>query len=239
MGWATAYRVAMGACASVGLAVGTGGCGFFEDAVVKVSVVSLQVAPVSGNGPFTAALELSAHSAAGPVRCEATGGADVVYDQVVPPAATNQTITFEFQPKVPGPNKLVCWPRDGERYEGAKDAFFAVPIVTPAIRTDPSSSGSCTLPTTDTFTFSQVGAVQIASLGPGVVDHTSCTQSGSTTAWYLDGTYDPVSGVVTVASCNSGRFQGAGALSVSGANVTGSATCSYQGELRNTQTYGG
>ena len=207
------------------------GCGAFDKAVVIPKPVSVSVAPAMGTGPFTAQVEVSAHSQEGTIRCQ-TGNSDLDrFDTVSPPSQTNTTYPLTFTPSRPGANYLVCWNLAGERFEDAVQSnAFTVPFTGTTTVTAYNVDGSqgCDVQGRATLIVPGDGTADFTATAPMVFDHTLCTQS-SEESWIMDGTDDPNSGTVTITSCNSGRFQGTGQITYTQGKLAGTASCSKDG----------
>ena len=141
---ATCLRASLIAVAAIAVAAG---CSAFDKAVVIPQPVAVSVSPAMGTGPFTAQVEVSAHSREGTIRCQ-TGNSDLDrFDTVAPTSQTNTTFTMPFT----STSTVTDYSVDG--------------------------SQGCDVQGRATLIVPGDGTADFTATAPMVFDHTLCTQS--------------------------------------------------------------
>jgi hypothetical protein len=220
------------------------GCGLITSGVTDLKVLDIAVDPPSGQGPFTAAVELSPHTKPGAYMCwvvasgaPLTSGTEIMQMRF-PPDSRYAEEVIVFTPSTPGLQQVLCTdadvdlmtPRTGTGHE-IRSNEFTVPYRAQGTRLMYDSSGqqSCDVDTAVLITVMPGNAAQLNSQGPDIIDHINCTTGQSNEAWLVAGRAESATGPISFATCNDGRFQADGQFTLTAGRPFGQVTCSKDG----------
>ena len=205
-------------------------------------VESVDVAPVEGNGVFTASVALTAHTEEDTLSCYIPPSKSV-YNQSVPPSNTSSILTFVFTMTEPGNYQLYCTamklgisgkaaftvtgadaPESGNPTPGG-ETVQPVQVNGAGQKTDYSGNYSCSAAATLLLKVNADGSAVLEATGPGFIDHINCTQSASLEGWFIAGSVNPGTETVSFTSCNNGGFTAQGTISYVDGILSGEVTC--------------
>lgn len=101
-------------------------------------------------------------------------------------------------------------------------------------RVEPPPAGyadakACSTETELRLTIQSNGQAELYSSAPGFVDHYNCVTKGDTlVSWYVYGTANLTSQIVTFSSCNNDNFEAAGEMSYDANGFYGTVSCVYK-----------
>ncbi len=151
-----------------------------------------------------------------PLEADQTSTAIQAAGTLLPPEAT--------QDLLPTPAPTAAPPAD------------AAPIVMnlTGTRVEPPPAGyadakACSTETELRLTIQSNGLAELYSSAPGFVDHYNCVTKGDTlVSWYVYGTANLTSQIVTFSTCNNDNFEAAGEMSYDANGFYGTVSCIYK-----------